>query len=63
MRCEDLTRELASPTGDLSSAQIAEHLAGCPSCAEWSRQAARFDRIFSPTCSLYVALLRRTRPV
>jgi hypothetical protein len=49
MRCEDLTRELASPRGDLSPAEIAGHLASCPSCAEWSRRAARFDRIWEAT--------------
>ena len=49
MRCEDLTRELASPTGGPSPAEIAGHLAACPSCAEWSRRAARFDRIWEAT--------------
>jgi hypothetical protein len=49
MRCDDLTRELASPTGALSSAQMAEHLAACPTCAEWSRRANRFDRIWEAT--------------
>jgi hypothetical protein len=49
MRCEDLTRELASPTGGASPADIAGHLAACPSCAEWSRRAARFDQIWEAT--------------
>jgi len=49
MRCEDLIRELASPRGDLSPAQIDGHLASCPACAEWSRRAARFDRIWEAT--------------
>jgi hypothetical protein len=49
MRCEDLIRELASPTGDLAPADIAGHLAVCPSCAEWSRRADRFDRIWEAT--------------
>ena len=49
MRCEDLTRELASPTGHLSQAEMAGHLAHCPSCAEWSRRAAHFDQIWEAT--------------
>jgi hypothetical protein len=49
MRCEDLTRELASPTGHLSRAEMAGHLAHCPSCAEWSRRAAHLDRIWEAT--------------
>jgi hypothetical protein len=49
MRCEDLTRELASPTGHLSQAEMAGHLADCPSCAEWSRRAAHLDQIWEAT--------------
>jgi hypothetical protein len=49
MRCEDLTRELASPTGALSSAQMAEHLAACPACAKWSRRASHVDQIWEAT--------------
>jgi anti-sigma factor RsiW len=49
MRCEDLTRELASPTGALSPAEVAGHLAACPACAEWSRRARRFDQIWEAT--------------
>jgi predicted anti-sigma-YlaC factor YlaD len=49
MRCDDLTRELACPTGLLSSHEIAAHLAACPSCAAWSRQATRFEQIWEAT--------------
>lgn len=49
MRCEDLTRELATPTGALSSAEMSEHLAACPACSEWSRSADRLDRIWAAT--------------
>lgn len=49
MRCEDLTRELASPTGALTEAEMAGHLAGCASCADWSRRANHFDRIWEAT--------------
>ena len=49
MRCDDLTRELASPTGVLDPAEMAGHLAACPACAERSRRAARFDRAWEAT--------------
>ena len=49
MRCEDLTRELASPTGGFTRAELAGHLASCPACAEWSRRAAHFDEIWEAT--------------
>jgi hypothetical protein len=49
MRCEDLTQELACPTGAWTPAEMAGHLADCPSCARWSRQAARFDQIWEET--------------
>ncbi len=49
MRCDDLIRELASPTGALSPAAMAGHLADCPACARWSNQAARFDQIWEAT--------------
>ena len=49
MRCEDLTRALASPTGAADPAEVAGHLAACPACAEWSVRAARFDRIWEAT--------------
>ena len=52
MRCEDLTRELASPTGAFSSAEMARHLAACPACDEWSRLAGRLDRAWEATRSL-----------
>ena len=49
MRCDDLIRELASPTGTLPPAAMAGHLASCPACAEWSSRAARLDRIWEAT--------------
>ena len=49
MRCEDLTRELASPTGAFPPAEIARHLAACPACDEWSRLAGRLDRAWEAT--------------
>jgi hypothetical protein len=49
MRCDDLTRELASPTGAVTEAEMAGHLADCAACAKWANQAARFDQIWEAT--------------
>ncbi len=49
MRCEDVTRELASPTGAVPQADLAGHLAACRACAEWSRRAAQLDRTWEAT--------------
>jgi len=49
MRCDDLTRELASPAGARPSSQMLEHLAACPSCARFSQSAAHLDRIWDAT--------------
>ena len=49
MRCEDLTRELARPTGALASAEVLGHLAACPACAERSRRDGQLDRIWEAT--------------
>ena len=49
MRCEDLIRELATPSGAGRSPEIAQHLATCPGCADWAERAGRFDRIWAAT--------------
>jgi hypothetical protein len=49
MRCDDVTRELAIPTGALDPADLAAHLASCASCAEWSSRSSRLDRIWEAT--------------
>jgi hypothetical protein len=49
MRCEVLTRELATPTSSHRSAEMLEHLASCPKCAESARLASQFDRIWEAT--------------
>jgi hypothetical protein len=49
MRCDEVIRELAVPTDDRDRTALAEHLAGCPSCAAWSRRAAMLDRLWDAT--------------
>jgi hypothetical protein len=49
MRCEDVSRELAAPTGLPNPDEMADHLASCPACAERSRRSARLDRIWEAT--------------
>lgn len=49
MRCDEVLRELAAPTADRDPAAMAEHLAGCPACAEWSRRAETLDRLWEST--------------
>jgi hypothetical protein len=49
MLCDEVIRELAVRTDDRDSAGLAEHLASCPSCAEWSRRDAQLDRLWEAT--------------
>jgi hypothetical protein len=49
MLCDEVIRELAVPTDDRDSAGLAEHLASCPSCAEWSKRDAQLDRLWEAT--------------
>jgi hypothetical protein len=49
MRCDEVIRELAAPTGDRPEEAMADHLAGCPTCAEWARRAARLDHLWEAT--------------
>src|SRR4051794_17267390 len=49
MRCDQVTRELATPTGLPGPDDLAAHLAACPSCASWSRRAALLDRAWEQT--------------
>ncbi|MGP0062460.1 MAG: hypothetical protein ACLQGP_02500 [Isosphaeraceae bacterium] len=49
MRCDEVIRELAVPTGDRDQAALAEHLAGCPSCVAWNRRAAMLDQLWDAT--------------
>ncbi len=49
MRCEDVTRELAAPSGRIKPDALAGHLASCPACAGWSSRADRLDRVWAAT--------------
>jgi hypothetical protein len=49
MVCQDVTRELATPTGQVDAAELNRHLATCPRCAAWARQAEQFDRAWEAT--------------
>jgi len=49
MHCDELIRELSVPTDDRDSAALAEHLATCPSCANWARRDVQFDRLWNAT--------------
>ncbi len=49
MRCNEVVRDLAVPTGDLDASGLAEHLARCPRCASWAEDAARLDRLWEAT--------------
>jgi hypothetical protein len=49
MRCVAVKRELSVPTGGLSAAEVAAHLAGCPRCASWAEQSERLDRLWDAT--------------
>ncbi len=49
MRCDEVIRELAAPTDDRDATALADHLAGCPSCSAWARQAAQLDQLWDAT--------------
>jgi len=49
MHCDEVIRELVVPTDDRDSAAVAEHLANCPSCADWAERDAQFDRLWNAT--------------
>lgn len=49
MRCHEVVRELAAPTGAPDASGLAEHLARCPRCASWAEASARLDRLWEAT--------------
>jgi hypothetical protein len=49
MQCDEVIRELAAPTDDRDATTLAEHLAGCPTCASWALRANQLDRLWKAT--------------
>src|SRR5262245_23671864 len=49
MRCDEVIRELAAPTGGQRSTALSEHLASCPGCALWARRAEQLDELWEAT--------------
>lgn len=49
MHCDEVVRELATPTPARDRAVMAEHLAACPDCAEWARRAEHLDQLWEAT--------------
>jgi hypothetical protein len=49
MRCEEVTRELAVPTGGPDPSELTEHLALCSSCSDWDERSRQFDRLWDAT--------------
>ncbi len=49
LRCDEVTRELAVPTGAVDAEVLARHVASCPSCAAWADASARLDRLWEET--------------
>src|SRR3954463_5871974 len=49
MRCAEVTRELAAPTGGRDRADVAGHLASCPTCASWAERSAQLDGLWDAT--------------
>jgi hypothetical protein len=49
MRCDEVIKELATPTDYGDSTALAGHLAGCQACAGWANRAVQFDRLWEAT--------------
>ena len=49
MRCTEVIRELAAPTGTLSPEGLAAHLSGCPKCASENGRQARLEQLWAAT--------------
>jgi hypothetical protein len=49
MQCDEVIRELATPSDHRDTAAVTEHLAVCPSCANWSQRALQLDRLWEET--------------
>jgi hypothetical protein len=49
MRCDEVTRELASPSDSRDDRALAQHLEQCKRCAEWADRASKLDRLWGMT--------------
>jgi len=49
MQCDEVIRELATPTDNHDSTALAGHIAGCPACAGWANRAVQLDRLWEAT--------------
>src|SRR5438132_13811405 len=49
MRCVDVRRELAAPTGALAVSEVDGHLDACPRCRSWAAQAEQLDQLWEAT--------------
>jgi hypothetical protein len=49
MRCEDVIRELATPTGAVAQEAVTDHLAQCATCSAFARRDAQLQRLWDAT--------------
>ena len=49
MQCDEVIKELATPTDHRDSTALADHIAGCPVCADWAICAVQLDRLWEAT--------------
>jgi len=49
MHCDEVVKELATPTDHRDSTALADHIAGCPACADWANCAVQLDRLWEAT--------------
>ena len=49
MQCDQVIKELATPTDHRDSTALAGHIAGCPACAGWANRAVQLDRLWEAT--------------
>ena len=49
MRCDEVIRELATPSDCRDDQALAVHLAHCKPCADWANRAEKLDRLWDMT--------------
>jgi hypothetical protein len=49
MQCDEVIKELATPTDHQDATALARHIAGCPACAGWANRAVQLDRLWEAT--------------